>query len=376
MINLSEFSHPHHPSGVKMLVKYIRRGISVTHNRPSWFSGASMKYRFSLIASALLIVLTPLVACAPDGTSVSQEETDAPSLLTTDDAAETGDGPTLLVEEDMVYQGETAPAPPWIPANVGGGTPWFDDLQIATSGDGLNFDNNRLFLPHAGVGNLLLTRNNILIASFQYFSYTNEELFDRIAYAVSEDFGRTWSPVRPMNIEVPDPGPHPVDPTLVQLSDGGFRLYFTFHQRGDEFPQLFSAQSDTIDGLFRWEGKQLSTEQLILDPAVIFFNNVWHHYTTSHEAPKNGIVNNVHSISSDGLNFVRQDDIAIEMSFLGNLVEVYGGLRFYGGQSSAFTTDGYHWEMEPGNRGLGGDPGVVALPDGSYLAVFTDVGGK
>ena len=29
MLKLSEFGHNHHPSGVKMLVKNIRRGISV-----------------------------------------------------------------------------------------------------------------------------------------------------------------------------------------------------------------------------------------------------------------------------------------------------------------------------------------------------------
>ena len=29
MLNLSGFSHKHHPSGVKMLAKYIKRGISV-----------------------------------------------------------------------------------------------------------------------------------------------------------------------------------------------------------------------------------------------------------------------------------------------------------------------------------------------------------
>jgi hypothetical protein len=35
MQNLSEFSHNHHPSGVKMLAKYIRREISVLHSEGS-----------------------------------------------------------------------------------------------------------------------------------------------------------------------------------------------------------------------------------------------------------------------------------------------------------------------------------------------------
>lgn len=32
MLKLNEFSHNHHPSRVKMLAKYIRRGISVYKN--------------------------------------------------------------------------------------------------------------------------------------------------------------------------------------------------------------------------------------------------------------------------------------------------------------------------------------------------------
>jgi hypothetical protein len=32
MLNLSKLSHKYHPSGVKMLAKYIKRGISVFMN--------------------------------------------------------------------------------------------------------------------------------------------------------------------------------------------------------------------------------------------------------------------------------------------------------------------------------------------------------
>jgi len=34
MLKLSEFRHNHHPSGVKKLAKFIRRGIPVTHFLP------------------------------------------------------------------------------------------------------------------------------------------------------------------------------------------------------------------------------------------------------------------------------------------------------------------------------------------------------
>jgi len=278
-------------------------------------------------------------------------------------------------EEDIVYQQETAPAPDWVPKNVEGGTPWMQDLTIASSADGFDFKNARLFIPHAGVGHLLLTRNDQLIATFQYFSYTNQSLFDRIAYTISHDFGQTWSPVRPVLIDVPTPGPTPVDPTLIQLDDGSFRLYFTYHQHGDLYPQLFSAKANAIDSVFQWEGKQLSSEQVTLDPAIVFYNGIWHHFTTTHGGPANGNLTNIHSTASDGLQFERQKDISIGMGFLGDVIAVEGGLRFYGDRSTAFSADGFNWEMEMENTGLGGDPGVVALPDGIYLAIYTSFEG-
>lgn len=332
------------------------------------------------VAFGLLILLSLLF-----GTGCQPGETESP-LKTADATIETmvpvaGDSiaqePTApVVEEDMVFQTETAPEPSWIPADAGGGTPWYDDLCIVSSSDGIHFEGDRLFLPHAGVGHLLLTRDHELIATFQYFSYTNRALFDKIAYTVSVDSGQSWSPVRPVDIELPMPGPNPVDPTLVELPDGSLRLYFTFHQHGDEYPQLFSAHSEEIGGRFEWEGKQLATEQLILDPAVVYFQETWHHYTTAHETAGDGLVHNVHSTSEDGLNFTRQEDIPLEMSFLGNALEVDGGLRFYGSHASAFSQDGFAWELEEETRGLGADPGVVLLPDGTYLGIYTGVGKK
>ncbi|MFH1547346.1 MAG: hypothetical protein ABIC57_02565 [bacterium] len=287
----------------------------------------------------------------------------------------------LLIEEDMIHQEETLDYPSWIPQNTGGGAPWYDDLYYATSDDGMTFEEQGLFLPHSGVGHLLLTQEDELIATFQYFSYENEELFDKIAYSISGDYGITWSPVKLVNIGMPNvikggkQSPNAVDPTLIQLEDGSFRLYFTYEQPEDGFPQLYSATSDSIDGYFKWEGKQLTTEQIVLDPAVVFFDNMWHHYTTRHEDFGGETVRNVHSTSEDGLSFERQDDIEIGMSFLGDVIEVDGGLRFYGGQSSSFSEDGYTWTMDEGRRLEGADPGVAIMPDGTYIAIYTG-GGK
>lgn len=94
------------------------------------------------------------------------------------------------IEEAMIFKTETASSPDWIEetpeSNKG---PWHSALYISESDDGLNFDDGKLFLEHSGVANIILTTQNQLIATFQYFSFTNEEMFDVIAYATSDDFG-------------------------------------------------------------------------------------------------------------------------------------------------------------------------------------------
>jgi hypothetical protein len=204
----------------------------------------------------------------------------------------------------------------------------------------------------------------------------NEEMFDKVAYTISKDYGETWATVKLINIDTPSNsgfmvGPNACDPTLVQLEDGSFRLYFTYETNGDGGPTLYSAKSDTIDGLFEWEGKQLEPNGTILDPAIVYFNNTWHHYTTNHDDFGGDIIRNVHSTSQTGTDFERQEDIEIGMSFLGDVIEVEGGLRFYSGQQSAFSEDGYEWEIDEGQRMEGADPGVAIMPDGSYVAIYT-----
>lgn len=285
--------------------------------------------------------------------------------------------------EDIVYMEETAVRPTWITrdpnANSG---PWNQDLSIATSTDGVNFTGEKLFVPHAGVANLLYTKDGELISTFQYFSFKSEEMFDVIAYSISDDGGETWSPVKKVEFsgfgQVGAGGPNPVDPTLVQLEDGSFRLYFTFESPSDGAPQLYSAVSDTIDGVFESEGKQLTTSEMILDPAVAKLGDVWHHYTTYHGGQKNGQYRNVHSVSATGTNFEQKEDVLLDMNMLGNVIVDSGKLVFYGsgdrGVEYAISTDGYAWSVDGATNLQGADPGIAKLPSGKYVIVYTTFG--
>jgi len=282
------------------------------------------------------------------------------------------------LSEDMVYKEETASQPKWISNTPEGDTgPWNSGLYIATSEDGLTFTDEKLFLEHSGVANLIEISDGTLIATFQYFSFINEDMFNIIAYTTSSDSGKTWSSVKPVKVNDLSEGEtkNGCDPTLVELSNGQLRLYFTHHQRGEDYPQLFSAIGDSIDSDFLSEGQQLSTEEIILDPAVVYFDDMWHHYTVKHgqefESDPEAEKISVHSISEDGLAFELVEEITTDMQFLGDVIEDDEGLRFYNGTKSAYSTDGYNWEIDAGDRVDGADPGVVKLDDGSYIMIYT-----
>ena len=281
------------------------------------------------------------------------------------------------IEEDMVYKQETADFPNWIQDNGQG--PWYQDLYIAYADNGLDFAGDKLFIPHSGVGNLILGNDGEIVATFQYFSYQNEELFDKICYSTSTDGGVTWSSIKRLNITELPQGPNAVDPTLVLLEDGKYRLYFTYEAEGDGNPQLYSALGDSLDSEFVNEGKQLETDSIILDPAVVYFNGKYHHYTVSHESEDERSMLSFHSVSDTGLDFEEVGTFEEDMQFLGDVIAVDDGLRFYGsgmGIQSAFSTDGYTWTMDEGKRVDGADPGVVMLNDGSYVIIYTDMAAK
>lgn len=260
----------------------------------------------------------------------------------------------------------------WWPNENG---PWNGDLVLAYSEDGFTFTQGERLTQYAGVPNLLYTSQGKLIATFQYFSREDESMYDVIAYSVSEDEGKTWSDVEAITIEGLPEGrdKKPMDPTIVETENGGLRLYFTYHGKKDAYARLRSAYTsdgDISSNFIYEEGETPDTHKGILDPAVVYFNGLWHHYTWDMDSDMN-----YHSTSTDGVNFTLEENIeGMDMDFLGQVVVVDDGLRFYGtgmGVKSAFSNDGYTWEMEDGNRFIGADPGVAQLADGSYIMLYT-----
>lgn len=263
----------------------------------------------------------------------------------------------------------------WIPDTRG---PWDGAIYQAASKDGLAFTGKTLILEQAGVPNLLRMPSGELILTYQYFSSESESMFDVIAYSTSTDDGTTWS--EPKTIEfsgIPTPAAPklmPMDPSLVRMDDGSLRLYFTYHAKGSKKPEMYSAVA--ADGNIASTFVVNTTPALsvsgknLLDPSVVSFGGLWHHYTW-----QDGNDNNYHSTSTDGMSFTMKDEVSLPMDFLGQVIPSGSGLRYYGtGKGevvSAYSDDGYVWTMDTGSRTQGADPGVQQLSDGSCLMVYT-----
>jgi hypothetical protein len=271
--------------------------------------------------------------------------------------------------------------------NPGGFHPSDMYSYIFTSEDGLTWE-KRNEAVHGSVPHMIQSDNGDLIATFQYFA--GDDKRGVMAYASSSDLGVTWS--EPVVLDIVDlPGtvdqktsqkpsnPLPVDPTLAQLEDGRFRIYFTYHEIGFDRPGPHSAVADSMDGEFEYEGPLFRDEDYyILDPAVVYFDGLWHYYTASigqnAEREKDDNYVAYHAVSEDGVEFELEEMLDLDFSMLGGAVVVGDGLRFYGsdpaGRSAGYSADGYEWEALTEAELRCSDPGVVYLEDSdSYLMI-------
>ncbi len=262
--------------------------------------------------------------------------------------------------------------------------PWDLDLVLLESEDGIRFTRRGPFVERAGVPTLVADRNGELIALFQWFPEGRPEAFDRVAASRSKDGGKTWTPPEPIAVEgFPSDLRRPFDPTLVELEDGRFRLYFTSHpgadRDGPEFegerrPGIYSAVSkDAMHYQFEPEVRFRVEGEPVIDCAVGRLGDGWHLF-----APVQGRQGAAyHAVSKEGLQFERQADVTLDVrgSWLGCAVPVENGLRFYGtgrGGWSAFSSDGKTWRLDrEAAWSLGADPGVARTRGGKYLMAAT-----
>jgi len=270
------------------------------------------------------------------------------------------------------------PIPPAAPATPRAqdvaNMPWNRDLVLYRSTDGLAFTDRTLFVERAGVPNVIRDAGGRLVAVFQWFPFDNRDAFDRVAVAFSTDEGVTWTDPAQMVISgMPETLMRPFDPTVVQLPDGRYRLYFSSNERGPQArPAIHSAiSSDAVNYQFE-PGARFAPTGGTVDCSVVFFQGAWHLFSHTQQANTGG---GYHATSSDGLAFTQQANVNVGAGrqWIGNAVVVRGVLRYYGsgrdGLWWALSADGANWELATAPGISGGDPSVVVLASGELLLV-------
>lgn len=263
-----------------------------------------------------------------------------------------------------------APRGPQDPADG----PWNRDLVVFRSQDGLAFSRPVTFIERAGVPCVIADARGRLVAVFQWFPFDRREAFDRVAVAFSTDRGESWSAPQPMVVNgLPGGLMRPFDPTVVQLADGRYRLYFTSNTEGPTgVPAIYSAVSDDAVTYQFEPGARFAPAEGTVDAAVVLFEGAWHLFSHNQRANTGA---GYHATSADGLVFTRRADVSVGAGrqWIGNAVAVGGRLRYYGsgrdGVWSAVSEDGDTWSVEPGVRAAGGDATAVALDSGAVLLI-------
>jgi hypothetical protein len=256
-----------------------------------------------------------------------------------------------------------------------GGGPWQHDLYLYTARGTTPFDSGRVLVERGGVPSLLSDQFDRLVATFQWFPFDRRDAFDRVAVMFSYDNGNTWGKPQPIEVAgLPRGTMRPCDPTLVQLDDGRYRLYFTSSGPEARNPATYSAVShDAIHFTFE-PGRRFGVDgEMVLDCAVARLGELWHYFAPVPNQPGRGF----HAVSNDGLNFARRTDVRVpgDRQWLGCAVAVAEGLRFFGsgrgGAWSAVSTDGDTWRLESIAYPAGADPGVAITRDDRLVMIAT-----
>ncbi len=314
----------------------------------------------------LLCILGLLVGCGGgsgggDATSSSESET---SVLTSDFTPPTGAG----------TGGDTE--------NMG---PWGNRLLLATSKDGLTWTRkNQLLTDQGDVPDLVMDSQGWIYLYYMGWTVGDEQ--NKPVVAISTDQGETWVYKKVVLSGFENMSP-PCDPDVQLLPDGTYRLYTTTSNLG-ETPGTYVAEG--TDGIhFSKVGSAFSrTGTNVLDPSTVHANGVWHLFAGGQTTTPGA---NWHATSTDGLTFTYYEEKIFAYQgtrcMVANAIPVSGGWRYYafttpvGSIVSFFSSDGWTWTEEAGVRleldtttGLEKDsvkdPGVVQLPDGTYLMVY------
>jgi len=262
----------------------------------------------------------------------------------------------------------------WLP---GGEGPWRDRVVLACADEDGALHELGVFAHNADVPTILSTSDGRTAVAFQHYSTTDPSAFDVMQVQVSHDHGAHWEP--PVRLEVealPAAFDRPVDPTLVELADGRFRLYFSW--RGPEATvHIASATASQLTGPYTYDPgpRVMLPGAEVRDASVALHDGRWHLYSPGGYDPASPAPA-VHAVSTDGLSFTLLDPVQLDALMLGSVQSEADHLRFFAsgrqGVVSATSADGVDWKLEPPVLlPMRFDPGVVTRPDGTRMMVAT-----
>jgi hypothetical protein len=291
---------------------------------------------------------------------------------------------TNAVTSDLVPKKGRGIAPP----NARGSGPWATRAMLATSTNGLDFQRLHFVLSdQAGVPNVMLDHEQR--ARVYYVDFGNGNI---LASATQRDVNSltNWIYRRVRISGLPErQAAAPVDPSVVLLADGRYRLYF---MQAAPLPSFYSAISSNGFDFVKEDGVRFRAEpQPCFDPVVLKTENEWQLW--------GGPDGKFSARSRDGLQFEATGEFRVEnarfMPWSAAALPKNDGYRLYGnflgpgewsgGVSSVFSRDGKIWQREPGIRlsldgsryplesRIGPDNGCALLANGTWLMAYLAV---
>ena len=246
-------------------------------------------------------------------------------------------------------------------------------LVLATSVDGLVYERvGRVVTDQGNVPDLVVDDSGRLF--LYYTGGTVGERENATAVAISEDDGENWTFYY---VDIEGEGESFVDPDVVLLDDGTFRLYYTASVTSGS---VGIAMAEGTDGRhFSRVGAVLSGDTAIIDSTTLRIGGAWHLMC----------LGGVHATSIDGISFEREADLSFEsldqvvvsnpipglvpFTLMGFSLEDQQFRSYMGDGWDWSLTDTIHLEHSPDDGleyGFIKDPTIARLSGGDYLMVY------
>ncbi len=146
--------------------------------------------------------------------------------------------------------------------------------MLARSADGFNFTRaNQIVTDQGDVPDLVVDAEGVVY--LYYVGATVGRELNKIAVAISRDRGETWTYHKAV-LEGFEGMTEPVDPDVVILPDGTFRLFVTCSTPGDRLRTYYAEGQDGIR--FAKRGVAFEPPGEPLEPTVFFAGGIWHIY--------------------------------------------------------------------------------------------------